>query len=92
MGIKDEVKRQGVKLMGDPRVAKAMQNEQFLRAVSAIFELTGKVNTFTAEQSERFAKALRLATAEELGDLERRVRDLESELGRVRRRLEERDS
>jgi hypothetical protein len=36
-------------------VAKLMQNEQVVRAMMTIVQV-GKVNTFTTEQTERFAR------------------------------------
>src|SRR5512135_2322259 len=71
MGIKDEVKKRGLQLMSDPRVAKLMQNEQFMRAMMSVIQVPGKVETFTSEQTERFAKMMRLATSDEMKDLKR---------------------
>jgi cell division FtsZ-interacting protein ZapD len=86
MGIKDEVKKKGLQLMSDPRVTKLMQNEQFMKAMLAVVQVPGKVNTFTTEQTERFAKMMRLATAQEVKDLKRQVKNLEAELDRLRKR------
>jgi hypothetical protein len=88
MGIKDEVKKQGLKLMSDPRVLKLMQNEQFMKAMMAVVQVPGKVNTFTTEQTERFASTMRLATAQEVKDLKRTIKNLESEVTRLKKRVE----
>lgn len=88
MGIKDEVKKRGLQLMGDPRVAKLMQNEQFMRAMMTVFQVPGKVESFTTEQTERFAKMMRVATAEEVKDLKRQVKLLESEVARLKKKTE----
>jgi hypothetical protein len=48
----------------------------------------GKVNTFTTEQTERFAKMMRVATEQEMKDLKRQVKNLEAEVGRLRKKLE----
>lgn len=90
MGIKDDVKRRGLQLMGDPRVAKLMQNEQVMRAMMTLVQVPGKVNTFTTEQTERFAKTMRLATSQELKDLKRTVKTLEAEVARLKKQLESR--
>ncbi len=58
MSIKDEVKKRGLALLGDPRMAKLMQNEQFMRAMMTVIQVPGKVEHFTSEQTERFAKML----------------------------------
>jgi hypothetical protein len=90
MSIKDEVKKKGLQLMGDPRVAKLMQNEQVMRAMMTIVQVPGKVNTFTTEQTERFAKTMRVATAQEFKDLKRTVKNLEAEVARLRKQVDER--
>jgi hypothetical protein len=90
MGIKDDMKRKGLELMGDPRVAKLMQNEQVMRAMMTLVQVPGKVNTFTTEQTERFAKTMRLATAQELKDLRRTVKNLEADVARLKKQLEDR--
>ncbi|MEB2310215.1 MAG: hypothetical protein OZ921_14515 [Sorangiineae bacterium] len=88
MGIKDEVKKQSMKLIGDPRVAKLMQNEQFMKAMMTVVQVPGKVNTFTAEQTERFAQLMHLATAQDVKDLRRQVKNLESDLARLQKKLD----
>jgi hypothetical protein len=88
MGIKDEVKKRSFQLMSDPRVAKLMQNEQFMKAMMTMAQVPGKVNTFTTEQTERFAKMMRVATEQEVKDLKRQLKNLEAEVGRLRKKLE----
>ena len=90
MGIKDTVRKKSMELMGDPRVLKLMQNEQFMKAMMTVVQVPGKVNTFTTEQTERFAKSMRLATADELKTLKRQVKSLEAEVARLKKRLDER--
>jgi RPA family protein len=90
MSIKDEVKKKGLQLMGDPRVAKLMQNEQVMRAMMTLVQVPGKVNTFTTEQTERFAKTMRVATAQEVKDLKRTVKNLEAEVSRLRKQIDDR--
>jgi len=90
MGIADEVKKKGLQLMSDPRVAKLMQNEQFMKAMMTVMSVSGKVNSFTTEQTERVAKTMRLATAQELKDLKRNVKNLEAEVARLRKQLDDR--
>lgn len=87
MSIKDEVKKRGLQLMGDPRVAKLMQNEQFMKAMMAVVQVPGKVNTFTTEQTERFAKAMRLPTLQEFKDLKRSVKNLEADVARLKKKV-----
>ena len=89
MSIKDEVKKKGLQLMSDPRVIKLMQNEQFMKAMMAVVQVPGKVNTFTTEQTERFASTMRLATAQEVKELKRTIKNLEADVARLRKRVEE---
>jgi hypothetical protein len=46
--------------------------------------MPGRVNTFTEEQKEHFAKAMGLATQDEVRDLKRTVAALEREVARLR--------
>lgn len=83
MSIKDEMMKRGMQMMSDPRVAKLMQNPQFMKVMMAALQVPGKVNTFTNEQSKYLAGSLRLATAEDMKDLQRTVKRLEREIGKL---------
>ena len=84
MSMKKTVMQQGMKLMSDPRVMKLMQNEQFMKAMMAAMALPGRVDQLTKEQSRRLARAMDLATEQEVKDLRRTVRALEEELAELR--------
>lgn len=88
MSIKDEVRKRGLQLLGDPRVAKLMQNEQFMRAMMTVIQVPGKVEHFTSEQTERFAKMMRVATADEVKDLRRQVKTLEAEVAKLKKKID----
>ncbi len=77
MALKDKLMSEGMKLAANPAVAKLMQDERFMKLVMAAMSMPGRVNTFTAEQKEHFAKAMGLATQEEVRDLKRTVAALE---------------
>jgi hypothetical protein len=81
--IKKALMDQGMKLMTDPRVMKIMQDERVMKALMQMMSMPGKVTTFTTEQVERLAKAMSLATEDEVNDLKRQVRRLEEELARM---------
>ncbi len=85
MSIADEVKRRGLQILGDPRVTKLLQNEQFLRVVLAVAQMPGKMNDFTAEQSARLASSLHLVSEAEYRELARRVEALEAEVDALKR-------
>lgn len=84
--IKKALMKQGMKLMGDPRVMKIMQDERVMKAVMQMMSVPGKVQTFTSEQVEKLAKAMSLATEDEVKDLKRQIRRLEEEVARLEKK------
>jgi cell division FtsZ-interacting protein ZapD len=83
--FKKTLMKQGMKLMSDPRVTKLMQDERVMKALMQAMSLPGKVQSFSADQMQMIAKALALATEDEVKDLKRTVRKLEEELARMQR-------
>lgn len=81
--IKKSLMKQGMKLMTDPRVMKIMQDERVMKAVMQMMSMPGKVQTFTNDQVEKLAKAMSLATEDEVKDLKRQIRRLEEEVSRL---------
>jgi cell division FtsZ-interacting protein ZapD len=85
MSLKKSLLEQGMKLISDPRVMKVVQDERVLKAMMQMMQVPGKVQSFTADQIERLARTLNLATEDEVKDLQRTVRRLEEELSRIER-------
>ncbi|WP_437575454.1 hypothetical protein [Sorangium sp. So ce887] len=85
MALKDKLVSEGLKLAANPNVAKLMQDERFMRLFMTAMSVPGRVSSFTAEQKETFAKAMGLATVEEVRDLKRTVASLEREIAKLRR-------
>ncbi|NOU31334.1 MAG: hypothetical protein HOO96_25840 [Polyangiaceae bacterium] len=85
MSLKKTLMKQGMKMMGDPRVQKLMQDERVMKALMQAMSVPGKVQTFTSDQVEKIAKAMSLATEDEVNDLKRTVRRLEDEIARLER-------
>ena len=85
MALKDTLMSEGMKLAANPAVAKLMQDERFMKLMMAAMSMPGRVNTFTAEQKEHFAKAVGLATQEEVRDLKRTVAALERTVAALER-------
>jgi hypothetical protein len=83
MTLKDKLLSEGMKLAANPAVAKLMQDERFMKLVMTAMAMPGRVNTFTTEQKEHFAKAMGLATQEEVRDLKRTVAALERAVARL---------
>ena len=85
MKLKEKLVTEGMKLATNPKVAKLMQDERLMKLVMSAASVPGKVSSFTSEQKEAFAKAMGLATADEVRDLKRTVAALEREVARLRR-------
>jgi len=85
MSLKKSLMEQGMKLLADPRVMKLMQNEQFMKAMMTAISMPGKIDGFTKEHAEKFAKRMSLATAEEVRDLKRTIRSLEDQIAELKR-------
>lgn len=83
--LKDKLVTEGMKLAANPNVAKLMQDERLMKVFMTAMSVPGKVSSFTTEQKEAFAKAMGLATADEVRDLKRTVAALEREVARLRR-------
>ena len=80
--FKKTLMKQGMKLMSDPRVMKLMQDERVMKAVMQMMNVPGKVQTFTNDQVEKLAKAMSLATEDEVKDLKQQIRRREDEIAR----------
>ncbi|MBK6692070.1 MAG: hypothetical protein IPG50_07690 [Myxococcales bacterium] len=85
MSLKKKLLSESMKLISDPRVTKLMQDERVMKALMAAMSMPGKMQTFTHEQVEKLAKAMALATEDEVKDLRRTVRRLEEEMSKMRR-------
>ena len=81
--IKKTLMKQGMKLMSDPRVQKIMADERVMKAVMQMMNVPGKVQSFTDDQVAKLAKAMSLATEDEVSDLKRQIRRLEEEIARL---------
>lgn len=88
MSLKKSLIKQGMKMIGDPRVQKLMQDERVMKAMMQVMSMPGKVSEFSQEQVEKLAKAMSLATEDEVSDLKRTVRHLEEEISRLERERE----
>ena len=82
---KKTLMKQAMGVMSDPRVLKMMQDERVMKAVMQVMAVPGKVQNFTQDNVEKIAKAMALATEDEVKDLRRTVRRLEEEMNRMQR-------
>lgn len=84
MDFKDFVKKQGMKVIQDPRFVKVMQDERIMKTVMKGFQLKQQAQEQFDARVERIAKQLNLATRGELRDLKRSLRKMEQELEKER--------
>ncbi len=82
---KKALMKQAMEVMSDPRVLKMMQDPRVMKAVMQVMSVPGKVQNFTQDNVEKLAKAMALATEDEVKDLKRTVRRLEDEISRIQR-------
>lgn len=80
MALRDEVLKRGMKLMEDPRVGKLMQDERVMKVATQAFQLRGKVQDEIDQRVEKVAKSLGLVTKNDVRDLKRTIKKLETEL------------
>jgi polyhydroxyalkanoate synthesis regulator phasin len=85
MSFKKKMMEQGMKLLGDPRLADFMRDERVSRMMLQALSVPGKVTSFTQDQIEKLAKSMNLATEDEVANLRRTVRRLEEEMARMER-------
>ena len=83
MDLKSKLMQEGMKLMSNPKVMKLMQDERVMKAVMDVMSVPGKVQSFTDDQVAKLAKAMSLATEDEVKDLKRQIRRLEEEVSRL---------
>ena len=89
MSLKDKVVQEGMRLATHPAVGPLLQDERVMKLFMTALSVPGRVSDLTDEQRQNLVKVMGLATDKEVADLQRTVRSLEEELGRLRRELAE---
>jgi hypothetical protein len=87
MSLKDRVVQEGMKLAQHPALAPLLQDERIMKLLMTALSVPGRIEELTEEQRQTVVKAMGLATAQEVADLQRTVRSLEDEIGRLRSEL-----
>ena len=80
MSLKDRLMARASKVMADPRVAKLAQDERVMKVAMQAFQLRGKVQEEIDDRVATAAKSLGLVTKDEVRDLKRTIKKLETEL------------
>ena len=89
MSLKDRLIARGMKVMQDPRVAKLAQDERVMKVAMQAFQLRGKVQEEIDERVVTAAKSLGLVTKDEVRDLKRTIKKLETELKKTQAATEQ---
>jgi hypothetical protein len=81
--LKKQLLKQGMALLGDPRVQKVMQDPRVMQGVMQVMAVPGKVQGIAEGGAQKLAKAMNVATQDEVKDLKRTIRRLEDEVSRL---------
>jgi hypothetical protein len=84
--LRESAMRNGMKLMGDPRVMKFMSSPQGQKLMMFAFQLPQRISGIFEAQGKRFARRFKLATRQDLRDLRQAVHDLEAALEKLQSR------
>jgi polyhydroxyalkanoate synthesis regulator phasin len=80
MDLKSRVMKKGMELIQDPRVAKVVQDERVMKVAMQAFQLRGKVQEEIDQRVEGVAKSLGLVTKNDVRELKRTIKKLETQL------------
>lgn len=78
--VKGFLKKRGMQLMSDPKVAKLMQDERVMKVAMQAFQMRGKAQEKIDENVEKVANSLGLVTKKDVRELKRTIKKLETEL------------
>jgi polyhydroxyalkanoate synthesis regulator phasin len=67
----------GMKLMSDPRIMKLMSNPKVMKVAMQAFQLRGKAQAQIDQRMKSLVKSLKLATHDEVRELQATIRSLE---------------
>lgn len=86
--IKSFLKKRGMQIMQDPNVAKLMQDERVMKVAMQAFQLRGRVQEQIDGNVEKAAKSLGLVTKDEVRELKRTIKKLETEIKKTQQTAE----
>jgi len=88
MDIKTFLKGRAAEIMQDPKVAKLIQDERVMKVAMQAYQLRGKVQDQIDENVEKVAKSLGLVTKNDVRELKRTIKKLETELKKTQGAVE----
>lgn len=77
------VGKKGMEILQDPRAQKVMQDERVTKVAMQAFQLRGRVQEEIDHRVETVAKSLGLVTKNDVRELKRTIKRLETEMKRV---------
>ncbi len=86
--LRDDAIRNGMKLMANPNVMKLVSNPKVMSAMMRALQLRGEVQQAVDARVQKLAKRFKLATKEELRDLQSTMRTLEKSLKQVQSKVD----
>ena len=78
--LRDTAIREGMKLLGNPRVMKLMADPRFMNLMMRAFQLRAQVQGALDAQKRRIARRFQLATRDEVETLRATLRSVEAHL------------
>lgn len=81
--LKKEALKRGMKLMSNPKFMRAMADPRVMTAISQGFALHGRIQSEVDERLRKVAHMFNFATAEEVQELKRTIRQMETAISRA---------
>ena len=81
--LRESAMREGMKLMGNPRVMKLMQDPRFMKVMMRAFQLRGEAQAGWDKRARRFARTFKLATRDDMEQLKTTIRSLERHIQKL---------
>jgi hypothetical protein len=86
--IKQVVLSQGMKLLGNPRVTKAISDPRVMKAIMQVLQLRSTLQSQVTQRKRDLASTFSLATADELRALQNKISALEKALGQIQSKVD----
>jgi TolA-binding protein len=87
--LKKEVLKRGVKLLSNPSFMRTIADPRVMRAISQAFAVRGRIQSEADAVLRSAARFFNVATVEDIRDLKRTLRQMESAVSRLERRIGE---
>lgn len=83
VSVKKMMIERGMKLMSDPRMMKLISNPRVMKVAMQAFQIRGKAQAQIDQRVKALAKSLKLATRDEVRELQSTIRGLEQQIKEV---------